>query len=148
MRLLPGLILICVFVGCTSSKSSVTPTPDTVQKEETVLAIDFLQTHPGEQADYLQFITLNWAVARAAAQKEGLVVDYQVISREPNAGRWDVMLLTEYANEAAYAQREEAFAKLFERPELAMKRIDGKGPRDMADFVDGDVKAHFVQVKR
>lgn len=35
---------------------------------QTVHAIDFVRTLPGEQADYLRFIELNWAAARAAAQ--------------------------------------------------------------------------------
>jgi hypothetical protein len=111
---------------------------------QTVHAIDFVRTFPGEQADYLRFIELNWAAARAAAQEEGAVVGYEVLAREPQGEDWDVMLVTEYASEEAYAQREDIFAKLFERPELAMKPIDGKGPRDMAEFVAGGVEARRV----
>lgn len=109
-----------------------------------VLAIDFVRTFPGEQADYLRFIELNWAAARAAAREEGAVVGYDVILREPQGDDWDVMLITEYASEEAYARREEVFAALFERPELAMRPVGGKGPRDMATFVASGVEARRV----
>lgn len=111
---------------------------------QTVHAIDFVRTFPGEQADYLRFIELNWAAARAVAQEEGAVVGYEVLAREPQGEDWDVMLVTEYASEEAYAQREEIFADLFERPELAIKPIDGKGPRDMSEFVAGGVEVRRV----
>ena len=111
---------------------------------QTVLAIDFVRTLPGEQADYLRFIELNWAEARAAAQEEGAVVSYEVIAREPQGEDWDVMLVTEYVSDEAFAQREAIFAALFERPELAMKPVDGKGPRDMAEFVGSGVEARRV----
>lgn len=132
-----GLLL----AGCATT--STTPTAST----DTVLAVDVLQTLPGEQANYLQFIELNWKAARAAAMEEGAVVDYEVLVREPSPQGWDVVLITEYASEEAYNNREEIFAKLFERPELAMKRIDGKGPRDMARFVEGDVMLRRAGVR-
>lgn len=67
-----------------------------------------------------------------------------MLAREPDGEGWDVMLITEYASEEAFAQREEIFAKLFERPELAMKPVDGKGPRDMAEFVGSGIEARRV----
>lgn len=111
---------------------------------QTVLAIDFVRTFPGEQSDYLRFIERNWAAARAAAQEEGAVVGYEVLAREPQGAGWDVMLVTEYASEEAYARREEIFTELFERPDLAMKPVDGKGPRDMAEFVESGIEARRV----
>ena len=54
------------------------------------------------------------------------------------------MLITEYASERAYTQREDLFAELFTRPELAMKLIDGKDPRDMATFVGDTIQARRV----
>lgn len=111
---------------------------------QTVFALDFVRTFPGEQADYLRFIERNWAPARAAAQEEGAVIGYEVIAREPQGEEWDVMLVTEYASADAFAQREAIFTELFERPELAMKPIDGKGPRDMAEFVGSGIEARRV----
>lgn len=134
MRFRP-LILLVVSLLCTAAQPAA---------GQTVHAIDFVRTFPGEQADYLRFNELNWAAARAAAQEEGAVVGYEVLAREPKGEEWDVMLVTEYASEEAYAQREAIFAELFERPELAMKPIDGKGPRDMAEFVTGGVEARRV----
>lgn len=103
-------------------------------RTDTVLATDFMRTLPGQQADYLEFVRLNWMKARRAAMEEGAVVRFEVLTREPVEGEWDVVLITEYASPQTYADREAIFARLFERPELAMKRVNGKGPRDMAAF--------------
>lgn len=128
MRSLAVLVLPLLLTAC----QTVAPS----DPSGTVLAIDFMRTLPGEQADYLRFVDLNWRPARAAAQDEGHVARFEVLVRPPQDGEdWDVMLVTEYANETAYANREAIFADLFARPELAMKPIDGKGPRDMATFV-------------
>ena len=100
-----------------------------------VVAIDLMQTLPGEQADYLQFVNLNWAPARAIAVERGAVRDYEILSRTVDGESWDVMLRTTYVDEDAYARREEIFAEIFEARDPATL-IDGKGPRDMARFLD------------
>ncbi|MEM6328029.1 MAG: hypothetical protein AAF791_13015 [Bacteroidota bacterium] len=94
-----------------------------------------MRTLPGEQADYLRFIETNWAVARAEVARQGDVVGYEVLAREPDGEHWDVMLITEYASRDAYERREATFGALFERPAFQMKPVNGKGPRDMAEFV-------------
>ena len=137
MRFLLALIVIPVLLaGCR------TVAPTTVGTD-TVIAIDFIRTLPGEQVDYLRFTDLNWRAARAVAAEEGHVVRYEVLVREPQPGEdWDVMLVTEYASAQAYADREAIFADLFARPELAYKPVNGKGPRDMAVFVGDSAVVH------
>ena len=125
------LVLAVALTACSTSR----PAP---ARTDTILAIDFMQTLPGEQADYLEFVRLNWMEARKAAMEMGTVVRYEVFTREPTDGEWDVLLITEYASPQAYADREATVAQLFERPELAMKRVNGKGPRDMAAFMTDD----------
>lgn len=122
-------MLLLTLSACASHRVISSPT-----QPDTVLAIDFMRTLPDQQADYLEFVRLNWMAARKAAVEEGAVVRYEVLTREPVEGEWDVLLITEYASPQAYADREAIFQRLFERPELAMKRVNGKGPRDMAAF--------------
>jgi hypothetical protein len=141
-----GLLGLVLVLLATPSCAPLGGAMDERGAAEGVLAIDFVRTFPGEQEDYLRFIEWNWARARAAAQEEGFVVGYEVIAREPDEAEWDVMLITAYADEAAYADREEHFARLFERPELAMRPVDGKGPRDMAELVGSGVEARRVLV--
>ncbi|NNF59152.1 MAG: hypothetical protein HKN04_13030 [Rhodothermaceae bacterium] len=126
MRAVLLVLPLALLAGCRSVAPAST---------DTVLAIDFLQTLPGEQADYLRFVDLNWRTARAVAQAEGAVVRYEVLAREPSEDEWDVMLITEYASEAAYAEREAIFARIFESPRWTLQLIDGKNSRDMASFV-------------
>jgi L-ascorbate metabolism protein UlaG (beta-lactamase superfamily) len=104
-------------------------------RAEAVVAVDLMRTRPGEQVDYLRFIELNWATARETAVARGAVRDFEVLSREPDGESWDVMLRTTYVDEAAWAAREEIFAEIFEARGPATL-IDGKGPRDMAEFLD------------
>lgn len=137
-------LLLLVVVAGIGAAPALLHTPAGAGNDRPVLAVDFVRTFPGEQADYLRFIELNWAAARRAAQEEGFVVGYEVIARAPADGDWDVMLVTEYAGAEAYTQREEHFTELFEWPELAMKPIDGKRPRDMAEVVAGGVEARRV----
>jgi len=124
-----GAVLLLGISACAPARSVQAPA-----RTDTVLAIDFMRTLPGEQADYLEFVRLNWMEARKAAIEEGAVVRYEVLAREPAADEWDVMLVTEYASRQTYADREAIFQRLFERPELATKLVNGKGPRDMATF--------------
>lgn len=118
-------LLPLVWAACASAPPATAP----------LLAIDLMRTLPGEQADYLRFFERNWAAARAEVQRQGDVVAYEVIAREPDGVEWDVMLVTEYASREAFDRREATFGALFERPEFTMKPVDGKGPRDMAEFV-------------
>lgn len=126
------LLAVLSLAACASPSPTAAPT-------DTVFAVDFMRTLPGEQADYLRSLRLNWMRARDAAADEGFVIRSEVLVREPRADDWDVMLITEYASREAYDDRETLFARLFDRPEFALQRVDGKGPRDMATFVDSEV---------
>ena len=121
------LFILPLLIGC----RSVAPIPTT----DTVTSIDFVRTLPGEQNNYLRFIEMNWQTARAVAQAEGAVAGYDVLVREPEGETWDVMLITEYASEQAYHDREAIFARIFEGPDWTLQLVDGKSSRDMATFV-------------
>ncbi|MEM1055503.1 MAG: hypothetical protein AAGI52_08240 [Bacteroidota bacterium] len=116
--------------GCASAPPE-TAVPDTV------VSVDLVRTFPGEQANYLRFIEMNWAPARAEVRRLGDVVAYEVLVREPTGDDWDVMLVTEYASREAFERREAVFGALFQQPEFAMKPVNGKSPRDMAEIIGG-----------
>ena len=115
--------------------------------DESVVAVDLMRTRPGEQADYLRFVELNWASARETAAARGAVRDFEVLARAPDGESWDVMLRTTYVDRAAYEDREAIFAAIFEARGPATL-VDGKGPRDMAEFLDDGRDARSALVHR
>lgn len=121
----------------------VVPTPPASPPDSSVWSVSYARTHPGEQAAYLTFLERNWAEARRRAAQEGVVRSYRVLAR-PDAADWDVMMMTEYADEAAYANREAYFTALFARPDWETHLIDGKSGRDLADLVGEEVVLRSV----
>jgi hypothetical protein len=116
--------------------------------DDPVVAVDLMRTHPGEQADYLRFVEMNWVVARETAIERGLVSGYEVLARAPSGADWDVMLRTTYPDRAAYEAREATFAAIFTGPDFTTRLVDGKGPREMADFLDSGREARIAATSR
>ena len=82
-------------------------------------AVDLVRTLPGRQGEYLQSIENNWAGARRLARERGPVLSYRALVAPPDTARsWNVMLMTEYVDSAAHANREEIFREIFTSPEF------------------------------
>lgn len=113
-------------------------------RAEPIVTVDLVRTLPGQQADYLRFVEMNWLRARAEGVRRGFVSDYEVLLRDAQVDGWDLMLRTTYPDAAAHAARETNFAALFATPEFAMQRVDGKGPRDMARILDSGDPAQIL----
>ena len=74
-----------------------------------------MRTKPGQQARYLRYLEANWARARATALAQGEIRSYRVLAVNESAAAWDVILLTEYPDSAAYARREAIFQPILDR---------------------------------
>ena len=103
------LILLLFFVaGCNQAESQQAPA------NPSVWAVDFIQTLPGQQDNYVRSIETNWAHARSIARQRGAVLSYQaLVSPQDSLRGWDVMLLTEYTDSTAFANREPTFQEIF-----------------------------------
>ncbi|HEX8194950.1 MAG TPA: nuclear transport factor 2 family protein [Pyrinomonadaceae bacterium] len=102
-----------------------------------VWAVDFVKTKGGRQADYLQFIEQNWAQARAFMKEKGIVSNYQVLSLSQNqAAEWDVLLMTEYKDSAAYEKRETVFNEFAEyrKTSRSAQKGDKINPREISEI--------------
>jgi hypothetical protein len=83
-----------------------------------VWSVDLVRTLPGAQADYLRSIETNWANGRRVARTRGAVRSYRALVAAPDSARgWDVILMTEYADSAAFLRREAIFEEIFASPE-------------------------------
>ena len=109
-----------------------------VSAAQTVTAIDIVQTKPGEFDNYIEFLKKNWVVAREKAKEKGFIISFQFIDKRQDSARdisGDIVLMTEYKDEATYKEREKIFQQIFKEnfpngPVL----VNGKRSKDLADI--------------
>ncbi|MEP0547148.1 MAG: hypothetical protein ABJF88_09455 [Rhodothermales bacterium] len=121
MRILFILCSLTVFLLVASGLSACRPMVAVADPPipEPVWSVDLIRTLPGAQADYVQSIETNWANARRLARTRGAVLSYRAFVASPDSVRgWDVLLMTEYADSTAWADREATFAAIFASPEF------------------------------
>ncbi|MDQ4120579.1 MAG: nuclear transport factor 2 family protein [Acidobacteriota bacterium] len=105
-------------------------------QSSSVWAVDFVKTKSGRQADYLKFIEQNWAKTRAFMKEKGIVSNYQVLSLSSvQASEWDVLLMTEYKDAAAYEKREAVFNEFAEQRKTQPAPTSNKiNPREISEI--------------
>lgn len=101
---------------------------------QTVTAVDYVKTKPGEFNNFIEFLKKNWVVAREKAKEKGFIVSFEYITNRQDTA-WDVTLRTEYRDEATYKDREKIFKEIAKEyfpngPVL----VNGKRSKDMAEI--------------
>lgn len=136
------ILLVLVIASCTASPAS-SPSPDAADAPS-VWTVDLVRTLPGQQDAYLRNIEANWAQARSLARTRGDVVSYRALVAPPDSARgWDVLLMTEYADSTAWADREATFQAIFASP--AFEGVASARPSaEMRAFAASDVAMHAV----
>jgi len=78
--------------------------------------LTFIKTKDGKDLDYLKDLGKNWKSIMEEAKKEGLIVSYKIISASAvNKDDWDLLLMTEFKNFAAFDGLDEKFYALATR---------------------------------
>ncbi len=132
-------LLTSNFVACSRPHVDTALAPAVSAADAPVWAIDLVRTLPGAQLDYVRSIEANWAGARAIARERGDVLSYRAFVAPPDTARgWDVLLMTEYADSAAYANREETFQAIFASPEFVAVE-PARPSAEMREFMSGNV---------
>ena len=105
------------------------PTPAAPRDSASVWSADFMRTKPGQQERYVRYVSANWARARRTALEQGKILSFRVLVAVPDsAGGWDVALLTEYPDSAAYANREAVFRPILDaQGETLVDGLSGRG---------------------
>jgi hypothetical protein len=115
---LGSVVTLVVAIGCSSASRPADPEPEP-PPSASVWSIDLVRTLPGGQADYVRSIGTNWASARKLGVDRGALRSYQAFVAAPDSSRgWDVLLMTEYADSATFAQREAIFEEIFDSREF------------------------------
>jgi hypothetical protein len=84
--------------------------------EGTVMDMTFVRVKPGGDEAYMKFLSTKWKPLNEDAKKEGLVLSYHVIqSNAVNRDDWDVLLVVEYKNMAAFDGLEAKLRPLMEK---------------------------------
>lgn len=114
---LAGCLVAACSTGETSPASQTRDTPTC--NPDAVWAVDLVRTLPGMQETYLRSILENWGGARALVQEQGHILSYRALAAAPDSARgWDVILMTEYVDSAAFRNREPVFQAVFQSPEF------------------------------
>ena len=84
--------------------------------EGTVMDMTFVRVKPGGDEQYMKFLATQWKQLNESAKKDGLVLSYHVIqSTAANREDWDLMLVVEYKNMAAFDGLEAKIRPLMEK---------------------------------
>jgi len=101
---------------------------------QTVTAVDYVKTKPGEFDNFIVFLKQNWVVAREKAKEKGAIVSFQYTTNRDDTA-WDIILMTEYKDEETYKSRKKIFQEIFKEyfPNGPVM-VNGKRSKDMADI--------------
>jgi hypothetical protein len=92
--------------------------------DKPIWALEFVKVKPGTFGPTMVYLDDNWMRVRAEAKRQGAVVTYNRIAgerhmlfpaKESSNDDWDILLMTEYKNQAAYDGREKLFASILKR---------------------------------
>ncbi len=124
-----------------SCSHAVTVSPPQPRAQSALWSIDLVRTKPGMQADYLRTIAANWGGSRDLVRRRGAVRSYMALGAAPDSARgWDVILMTEYPDSSAFANREVIFREVFASPEFAAITVSiGRASSDLRTLVASEV---------
>jgi hypothetical protein len=106
-RIFPSLILaslLMVTVGGAQSPS---------ESEKPVWTMESMKVKPGMFGITLSYLDDNWMRVREEAKRQGAVLSYHRIAEKGSQeGDREIVLLTEYKNQASYDAREKLFSSM------------------------------------
>ena len=106
-RIFPSLILaslLIVTVGGAQSSS---------ESEKPVWTMESMKVKPGMFGITLAYLDDNWIRVREEAKRQGAVLSYRRIAEKGSQeGDREIVLLTEYKNQASYDAREKLFSSI------------------------------------
>jgi hypothetical protein len=109
MKTLALLVLVTAVV----SEAAAQDVPFT---EGTVWDVTFVQTKEGRFYDYMTDLREGWKLIYDAAKEEGLIISYKILLADrAHPADWDLMILVEYPNWAAFDGIRERFDRISEQ---------------------------------
>lgn len=95
-----------------------------------VWSISFIRIKPGMDTAYMNYLAGPWKANQEAAQKEGLILSYKVVSTEGHTpADWNVMLMTEYKDLASMEANED-------KADALAQKVVGNDEKQMQGYKD------------
>ncbi|MDQ1409232.1 MAG: hypothetical protein QOJ41_967 [Acidobacteriaceae bacterium] len=119
------VLLIALSVSAQQFQSAPPVARSTTDKP--VWALEFVRVKPGMFAATMGYLDDNWIRLRAEAKRQGAVLNYHRVAGEDSSDTdWDILLMTEYKNQAAYDGREKLFESILKQvPNITSEVIKG-----------------------
>jgi len=120
---------------------------DRPYSEGSVWTVTFVRVKPGMSQTYLRDLASTWKQVMDEARKQQLIVSYKILGGNPgNRDDWDLMLLVESKNWAAFDGADDKFDAIVEKMvgpekkqvEMMVKRSDVReilGTRNLQELV-------------
>ncbi len=103
-RIFEGLFLFSLFIVAAGGAQSPS------DNEKAVWTMEFLKVMPGQFGPTLGYLDDNWMRIREEAKRQGAILSYHRIAEQSvSESDRNIVLLTEYKNQAAYDAREKLF---------------------------------------
>jgi len=149
MVLFPILIVLGLNAQQFQSDSPASPS----NTDKPVWALEFVKVKPGMFAATMGYLDDNWIRLRAEAKRQGNVLSYNRAAAEspelfpadgPSNNDWDILLMTEYKNRAAYDGREKLFDSILKRlPNKTSEVIKGYKKEELFQSVKTRILQDF-----
>ena len=113
-----GLVLFSLLVALSANAQQFQSAPPVAPRntDKPIWALEFIKVKPGMFAATMVYLDDNWIRLRAEAKRQGAVLNfYRVADDESANSDWDILLMTEYKNQAAYDGREKLFDSILKR---------------------------------
>lgn len=139
--LFTGLLVLAFFAMEAGS------TQQPAESGEAVWSVDFVKVKPERFQQTMNYLDSGWMQARELAKQQGAIIAYRRIAEEAQSnGEWDIILMTEYKNQAAYDEREKSFAPIIaEIMHSNRGKMVGLNKKDLYDIVETRVLHDFSE---
>ena len=135
--------LLCVACFAASAASAA----DRPYAQGSIWTVTFVRVKPGMSSQYLGDLASTWKQVMDEARKQQLIVSYKILGGNPgNREDWDLMLLVESKNWAAFDGADDKFDAIVEKlvgpekkqVEMMVKRSDVRetlGTRNLQEII-------------
>jgi hypothetical protein len=116
---------------------------------EAVWAVDFVKVKPGMFEQTMTYLDSGWIPAHEEAKQQGTILGYHRIAEQSQKTQeWDILLMTQYRNQADYDVRERTFAPIVSE---VLRRNRSHMPtfnkKDLYDIVDTRMLHDFSEAE-
>jgi hypothetical protein len=144
-----GLVLFSLLIALSANAQQFQSAPPAAPSntDKPIWALEFVKVKPGMFAATMGYLDEYWIRVRAEAKRQGAVLNYnRVAGEESSNSDWNILLMTEYKNQAAYDGREKLFDSIRKRlPNKTSEVIQGYKKEELFQSLQTRVLQDFSE---